>query len=99
MTTSRERKAGIDSDVMLPLLEKENENSVVTERIESGEHSDETVSGIEESGSNGGGGGGDYDDEGNIVQATQQIARPNLRNLKYVLCIPTGKCKCTGTGQ
>jgi len=80
-TTSRECKAGIDSDMILPLLEKENEDSIVT----GGTESDETVSGIEESGSSGGGGGGgggDYDDEGNIVQATQQTARPNLRNLK-----------------
>ena len=81
MTTSRKCKAGIDSDMILPLLETENEDSVVTEGTESDEHSNETVSRIEESGSNGGG-GGDYDDEGNIVQATQQISRPNLRSLK-----------------
>jgi len=92
MITSRKCKAGIDSDI-LPLLEKENKD-VVTDGTDSDECSDETVSGIEESGKNGG--GGDYYDEGNIVQATQQIARPNLRNLKQVLCKPTGKCKFTG---
>lgn len=60
------------------LLEKENEDSIVTGGTDSDECSDETVRGIEESGSNGGGGGGgDNDDEGNIVQATKQIARPN----------------------
>jgi hypothetical protein len=68
--------------MILPLLEKENEDSVVTEGTESDERSDETVRGIEESGSNGGGGGGGDDDEGNIVQAAQKNARPNLRNLK-----------------
>jgi hypothetical protein len=60
MTTSRKCKAGIDSDMILPLLEKENKDSVVTEGTDSDECSDETVSDIEESGSNGG--GGDYDD-------------------------------------
>jgi len=78
---SRLCKAGINSDVILPLLEKENEDSIVMGGTETDDCSDETVSGIEENGSNGGG-GGDYDDEGNIIQATQQIARPNLRNLK-----------------
>jgi len=78
-----ENADGIDLDVILPLLEKENEDSVVTGGTESDECSDETVSGTEESGSNGG--GGDYDDKGNTVQATQQIARPNLRNPKQVL--------------
>jgi hypothetical protein len=95
MTTARKRKAGVDSDMILPLLEKENENIVVTEGTESDECSDETISGTEESGSNGGG-GGDYDNGGNIVQAAQQIAIQNMRNLKQASRKPTGKYKFTG---
>jgi hypothetical protein len=81
MTTSRKHNADIDIDMILSLLLEENEDSVVTEGTDTDDSSDETVSGIEENGSNGG--ADVYDgEEGNIVQATQQIARPNLRNPK-----------------